>query len=136
MKKSKHLEKLIKKLIGASFKDGKIVEYQLAKSIKDLKSLPKSQNIIAMSLFLKDLKRKERQHTMYLETASPMSNTQIKAAKKIIEKKIKITKILLSVNPKILGGFKLKIGDEVWDESVLGKVNLIKEVISGRSGYG
>lgn len=133
MKKSKLLQKTITKLVDASFKDGKVLESQVIKSIKVLKSLPRYDAIQALTEYLKGIKRTERAHTMYIETVIPLSTTQIKKAKEIVEKRVKITKIKTSINPEILGGFKLKIGDEVWDESLMGKINQVKEVISGRS---
>ncbi len=129
MKKIRLLEKLVKKLVDASFKDGKLIESAVIRSIKLLKSQSSTEAIITLSEYLKELKRVERQFTMFLETALPMSPIQIKKARKIIERKHRITKVELSVNPKILGGFKLRIGDAVWDESISGKMNQIKEVI-------
>lgn len=134
MKKSKLLQKTINKLVDVSFKDGKIVESQVMKSIKLLKTLPKYETIWALSQYLKLLKDREREHTMFLETFIPLSPAQIQKAKKIIDKKVKITKVLVSVNPEILGGFKLRVGDEIWDESLVGKLNQLKEaIISGGS---
>ena len=133
MKKNKHLQKLIHKLVETSFKEGKLLESQVTKSIKALKSLPKSQAIQALSEYLKELKRMMRKHTIYIETTIPLTSTQIYRVKKIVDKKVKITKIVTNINPEILGGFKLKIGDEIWDESLMGKINQVKEVISGRS---
>lgn len=134
MKKNRHLHKVVRKLVEVSFKDGKIVEFQVSKSIKFLKSLPRSKAIFALSEYFKELKRKERQHTMYIETVIPLSHIQLYKMKKIVEKKVKITKVTTNINPQILGGFKLTVGDEVWDESVLGKINQIQEaIISGRS---
>lgn len=134
MKKSRLLQKTINKLVEVSFKDGKIVESQVTKSIKALKSLPEYEAIQALSEYLRGIKRKERQHTMYIETVIPLSAKQIKKAKKIVEKRVKITKVVTSINPQIMAGLKLKIGDEIWDESILGKINQVKEVIiSGRS---
>lgn len=130
MKKSKLLQKTVSKLVEASFKDGKITEHQVTRAIKLLKSLPQTDAIWTLSEYLKQLKRKEREHTMYIETAIPLSPNQIKNAKKIVEKKTRITKVLVSINPEILGGFKLKIGDAIWDESILGKLNQVKEVIA------
>lgn len=131
MKKNKQLLKIIHKLTEHSFIDGRLVEKEVVKTIKILKSLPTSQSIFALSEYLKGLKRKEREHTMYIETAIPLSTSQVKKAKKIVEKKIKITKVLVNINPEILGGFKLKIGDETWDESVRGKIDQVKEAIRG-----
>lgn len=129
MKKDKQLLKIVKQLVEASFSEGKIIEGQVTKSIKILKSLPRLKSIPAMSEFLKGLKRKEREYTMYIETAIPLSSAQIKKARKIVERKTKITKVLVSINPEILGGFKLRIGDEIWDESVAGKIQQVKEAI-------
>ncbi|MBI2334576.1 F0F1 ATP synthase subunit delta [Candidatus Daviesbacteria bacterium] len=132
MKKNKLLQKTIKKLVDASFKDGKIVESQVIKAIKLLKSQSTPQAILSLAQYLTELKRIERKHTMYLETIIPLSTDQLRKAKKIVEKKNKITKVVTSINPQILGGFKLQVGDEVWDESLLSKINQVKEVISGR----
>jgi len=83
-----------------------------------------------MSEFLKELKRREREHTMFIETTISLSSAQITKMKKIVDKKVKITKVLVTINPEILGGFRLKIGDEIWDESVLGRIMQVKEVIA------
>lgn len=134
MKINKALSKTIGMLVEASFKDGKMLEEKVTKSIKVLKSQPRIQAIASLSEYLKQLKRKERQYTMYIETVIPLSNTQMQKVKKIVEKKNKITKIITNINPEILGGFKLRVGDEIWDETVFGKVNQVKEAISdGRS---
>lgn len=134
MKKDKHLNKVVKKFVEASFKDGKMIETQVSKSIKILKLLSNSQAILALTEYLKQLKRQERKYTLYIESAIAPSSVQIKKIKKVVERKTRISKVLVNVNPEILGGFKLKIGDEIWDESILGKINQVKEVISGRSG--
>ncbi len=132
MKKNKLLQKTIKKLVDASFKDGKIIESQVIKAIKLLKSQSTPQAILSLTQYLKELKRIERKHTMYLETTIPLSPGQLKKAKKIVERSNRITKVITSINPQILGGFRLRVGDEVWDESLLSKINQVKEVISGR----
>ena len=132
MKKNKQLDKSIDLLLNSSFNDGKIIESKVIKSIKILKSMPKYLAIEALSKYLSGLKRLQRQHTLYIETTVPLSTVQIKKVQKIVEKKVKITKIITSINLEILGGFKLKIGDEVWDESFVSKINQVKEAISGR----
>lgn len=131
MKKDKHLNKVVKKFVEASFKDGQMIETQVSKSIKILKLLSNSQAILALTEYLKQLKRQERKYTLYIESAISPSSVQIKKIKKVVERKTRISKVLVNVNPEILGGFKLKIGDEIWDESILGKINQVKEVISG-----
>lgn len=129
--RKKYLQKMINKLAAISFRDGSLVESQVVKTIKLLKLQPASEAIQALSEYLKRIKRRQRQHTMYVETVIPLSPTQIKKMKKIVEKKVKITKVVTHINPDILGGFKLKVGDNIWDESILGKINQVKEAIRG-----
>lgn len=122
-------QKMINKLAKASFKDCRIIESNVIRSIKLLKMQPKSQAIPALCEYLKSLKMIQRNHTLYIETVAPLSTNQLNKIKKIVEKKTKITKIVTRINPEILGGLKLQVGDEVWDESVLAKLNQVKEVI-------
>ncbi|OGE19433.1 hypothetical protein A3J19_01900 [Candidatus Daviesbacteria bacterium RIFCSPLOWO2_02_FULL_41_8] len=127
----KQLQKTVRKLVDLSFKEDRISEVSVTRSIKILKSLPSSEAIQALSEYLKALRRKEREHTMYVESVVPLSPIQVKKMKKIVEKRVKITKVLVNINPEILGGFKLKIGDEIWDESISGKIMQVKEAIGG-----
>lgn len=129
MKIKKQLQKTVSRLVDLSFKDGRIVESQVVKSIKVLKSLPGAGAIVSLTEYLKALKRKEREHTLYIETTIPLSPAQINRIKGVIEKKVVITKVLVNINADILGGFKLRIGDEIWDESVAGKIQQVKEAI-------
>lgn len=129
MKKSKQIQKVITKLVKASFKEGKLLESQVIKSIKILKGQSTLEAIWVMSKYLKELKSKQREHTMFIETTVPLSINQLKRIKKIVEKKVKITKVVTNINHEILGGFKLQVGDEVWDESILGKIDQVKEAI-------
>lgn len=131
MKKDKYLNKLVLKFLEVSFKDGRMVESQVVKCIKALKSLSLSDSILALTEYLKQLKRQERAHTMYIETTIPLTPQQINKMKKIVEKKVLVTKVLVNINEDILGGFKLRIGDQIWDESILGRIDKVKEVIQG-----
>lgn len=129
MKKNKELQKMARKLAEVSFKDDRLVESSVLKSIKILKSLSRQEAINGLSEYLKEIRRIERAHTLYIETSSPLSQAQINQTRKIVEKSYKITKVLVEINPQILGGFRLKIGDEIYDESLLAKINQVKEVI-------
>lgn len=125
----KYLRKLINDLVKISFKDGVIIEHQVVRAIKALKSLPKYQAIQTLTEYVKQLKNLERKHTMYIESVVPLNKVQLKKIKKNIERQVKVTRIVTQANPAILGGFILKIGDEVWDASILDRLNQVKEVI-------
>lgn len=131
---NKLLQKTITKLVESSFKDGKMMESQVIKAIYALKTLPKTDAIWALSEYLKGIKREERKHIVYIETAIPIPQSILNKIKRIVGKRVRVTKVVTQVNPEILGGFKLKVGDEVWDQSILDQINQVKEVIAhGRS---
>lgn len=136
MKKDKHLLKIVRILARDSFSDSKLVEAKVTRAIKTLKALPRSKAIFAIQEFLIALKRKEREHTLYIEATQPLSGSQIQKLKQVVEKKEsklllrkKITRVLVNLNPQVLGGIRLKVGDEIWDETVAGKITQIKEAI-------
>lgn len=125
---------VINKLINESFKEGKLIESKVLKSITLLKSQSSTQAIYSLQEYLRELKRRQREHTLHIETVIPISPGQLKKIKRVIEKKVKITKVVTTINPEILGGVRLRVGDEIWDQSLLGKLNQVKEVIAhGRS---
>lgn len=129
--RKKYLQKTINKLAQLSFRQASLVESQVTKAIKLLKSQPKIQAIQALSEYLKQLKRRQKAHTMYIETVIPLHLSQIKKVKKMVEKKVKISRVVTDINPEILGGFRLRVGDEIWDESILGKISQVQEAIRG-----
>lgn len=132
MKKNKRLESIVKKLVKSSFKNEKITESSVVRAIKFLKSLPGTESIYALSEFLKGLKREERQHTLVIETSGSLSSAQVKKMTKLVGEKI--NKVTIKINPEILGGVRLHLGDNIWDLSVLGYMTEVKEVIAhGRS---
>lgn len=136
MKKNKHLLNIVNDLISASFIDGKVIDSSVKRSVKLLKSLPVSQAIESLSEYLKSFKRIEKEHAMYIDTAISLSAAQVNKLKKSLLKmqnrnQPKITKVSVQVKPKILGGFVVKIGDNIWDESILGKAYALKGALTG-----
>lgn len=62
-----------------------------------------------------------------VESASTMSSALKKSVEKIIEEKIGTNSIILyEVTPAIIGGLRIKIDDNMLDESVLGQIELFK----------
>jgi len=127
--KKLHIKKITDKLVDESFRDGHLIESKVLRSIKILKIQSTTQAIFSLSEYLKALRRKQREYTLYAETVIPLSSIQLKKIKKIVEKKVKITKVVTNINPEILGGFKLQVGDEIWDQSILAKLSQIREAI-------
>ena len=83
-----------------------------------------------ISNYLKGLKRELSKTTLIIESATPLSSTEMNQIKKNFASKF-INHQSLTINHSLLGGLRVKIGDEVYDYSVSGKLKQVKEAIHG-----
>ncbi len=67
-----------------------------------------------------------------VQSAQSLSATQMKKLESVLEKNLS-KKVLVSyqVKPEILGGLKVKYGSNMIDDSILGKLNRIEQVMKG-----
>ncbi|MBI2018679.1 F0F1 ATP synthase subunit delta [Candidatus Daviesbacteria bacterium] len=129
MKQDKQLKKIILNSVQDSFSFGRLLESQVVKNIKLYKSLPTSKAILALTEYLTGVKRKLRKHTLVVETNCPLSLKQVEKIKRIVAKKYQITKLESKINPDILGGVRLRMGDDIYDESIQSRITQLREVL-------
>ncbi|MBI2017881.1 F0F1 ATP synthase subunit delta [Candidatus Daviesbacteria bacterium] len=129
MKKSNDLKKLVEKCCIYCCSDGRINEKKVTSVIKNLKSLPRSQAIFAISEFLKTLKKQMSKTTLIVESSLPLSKLQLNSIAKKLKSDYIISDVKNTLNPKLLGGFRVKIGDMVSDFSLQNRILQLKEAI-------
>ena len=83
----------------------------------------------AIQLYLKGLKRKIAENTLVVESAVKLSGNELKSVEKMLKREVYVTE--QQINPSLLGGLRLKIGDELLDFSIKSKINQVKERIQG-----
>ena len=130
MKKKSKLKKLAAKYVNYSFKDGKGDENKIMKIMGELKSLPRSQAIYIISKFLKGVRKRKDQTTLLIESAVYLTEAQLEHIFKSFRKEFVVTEIKNIVNPSLLGGFRVRIGDIVQDYSLEGKILKLREAIT------
>ncbi|OGE28753.1 hypothetical protein A2867_04710 [Candidatus Daviesbacteria bacterium RIFCSPHIGHO2_01_FULL_40_11] len=130
MKKKSKLKKLAAKYVNYSFKDGKGDENKIMKIMGELKSLPRSQAIYIISKFLKGVRKRKDQTTLLIESAVSLTEAQLEHIFKSFRKEFVVTEIKNIVNPSLLGGFRVRIGDIVQDYSLEGKILKLREAIT------
>lgn len=127
MKRQKRLERLVDKAILASFSENRLIGSQVVKFVAGFKKLPLSEALYSLSYYLKGLKRELNKRTVLIETATPLS---LGEAQKIATKfGYKDTPVQTRINPEVLGGLRVIVGDHIYDYSIKGKVNQVKEAI-------
>lgn len=129
MKKNKKLKELVQKMADVSFKDGKLLDLKARNYLKDIKKLPTSESIYILSEYLKALKIMKLQTTLIIESATPLSPTQISQIKSELRKDFKFSEVETVINPELIGGIRIRIGDNLYDDSVLAKIIQIGEAI-------
>ena len=128
--KNTPLKKIIEELIRVSFVNGRLYKPKVDQIIKTLGKLSKGMAISSLSMYLKGIKLKSGKSRLIIESATELSGKQIDRVEDIIGRSHPVFETEVIVNPKLLGGFKIKIGDEVWDQSLINKLGQVKEAIS------
>lgn len=123
------LKKIAAKSVKLTFKTGKVNKITAEEVIRILKTLPRAQAIYAISKFLKGLRRRSGETTAIIESAVPLSRKQLERIIKKLSEEYVITEVQTRVNPDILGGVKIKIGDTILDYSIQEKVAQIGRII-------
>lgn len=129
MNNKKHLNKIIDKAVSASFDHGKINANVVSRLVKDFKSMHLSDAIYTLTNYLKGLKRILSQYTLEVESVISPSRQQLNEVQKKMSKLFTITRTKVTINPSLLGGLKVRVGDTVLDYSVRNKLNQISEAI-------
>ena len=131
--KNTPLKKIIEELVRVSFINNKLYKPKVDQIIKTLGSLSKGTAIEALSMYLKGIKREADKSRLVIESAIPLSGKQIDRVEDIINRTHPVFETEVIVNPGLLGGMRIKIGDTVFDDSLINKIEQVKEEVVGLS---
>jgi F0F1-type ATP synthase delta subunit len=126
MKKNKKIIKLSKKAVNDCFIDGKLDESRAKKYLNLFSSLPKLESLRYLTGFRKQLLRIKMALTLVIESSTDLTNDQLAAIKKKFGLRFTVTDVQQTINPSLLGGVRIKIGDMVFDDSVENKIQQLK----------
>lgn len=131
MKNKKQIRTIINKAIKASFKDGKLLELKALNFANFFKAQPRVEAIELLSEFLRRLKIEMNATVLVIESVIPLSKKQQDIIKKKFSSKFTITNSQVKINPEILGGLKIRVGDHIYDDSIQARIYQVKEAIVG-----
>lgn len=125
--------KIARILFEKSFEDEKPAISKMKQNMKFLKATFKRKALKISSLYFKLIKNYIKDWIAVVESSDKLDKGQIEKIKNYFGKKrTEKLEVALITDPKLLGGIKITIGDNQWDFSVEGKINQIKETLSGR----
>lgn len=129
MKDKKKLKKIAAKSVKLLHNHGKANKDNIEGVVKHLHTLPRAQAIYTISKFIKGLRRKSKEGTAVIESVFPLSKKQMNSIVEKLKEEFFITGVENKVNPEILGGIKVRIGDTVLDYSVNNKLSQVGRII-------
>lgn len=130
MKKDKFLKRLVEQAVIAGFKDGKLVSGKVQNFIKSFKTLPRYKAIFALTQYLKGIKMELNKHSLVVESTIPLSVDEEKKIINKMKKNYSLFSYHFSINPALLGGLRIKIGDTVFDNSIETRIKEVKQAIA------
>lgn len=130
MRKDRRITKIISQLIKDSFDNrGNLVENRVQKATRAIGGLKGVYSILLLSEYSKRLRTEINKRTLTVESVIPVSSDNLDLLVEVMRPEGNITDVKNVINPALLGGIKVKIGDVVYDSSLSAKIKQLKEVI-------
>ena len=115
---------LSRKLADASIEGGEPSPRRVDAVLAFLGGRPMSERRAVLAAYLKMMRREEARRTLLLERAGSLDGTSKKA---LVEGLAKSSGMKLIVtekeNPALIGGLRVRLGDDVYDASLRGMLN-------------
>lgn len=127
MKKNKRLQNLVNQAVEASFVKGRLNQAQLKSFVTLFKKLSSTDGIFALNQFKKGIKRELDKVILEVESDSKLTAEDLKRLKKILNFQF----LNFKLNPQVLAGVKLTIGDTVYEDTISSRIEQLQEVIHG-----
>lgn len=124
--------KVAKALLLASIDgEGRVDEQKIQEILKELKNQPRSKSLPILKNLLSLVRQKIASYEGQVEIAS----TNIEDISNILSKSLSDTfnykiELLASTNNSLLSGFRLRIGDNVYEDSLHQRINRLQKALT------
>lgn len=129
MKINKQLKQVVNMALDDSFVKGKLNEKNAQKVIKLFKAQPRSEAIALLTNYLRGIKQRLERVTMVVESPTSLSTSEMNKIKTKFGSQFSILNSQFNLNPSLLGGLRVKIGDYIFEDSIKSRINQVKEAV-------
>lgn len=130
MNRFKHLTPLVKAAAAQSIKTGKLDPAKVKTFTASFAKLPRAEAIFSLTEYLKLLNHSIQQTTLTIESPTPLSQSEIDRIHQSFSQDHQIFETQVINNPSLLGGIRVKIGDDVYEDSIQSRIEQLKQVIT------
>lgn len=124
------IKKLMNSCVLNSFTNGKLNQTKVTEYLKIFSTLPKDDQLIYLKSYRSMLTSFLASKTLILESTVELEKDQTDRLRDYINKDFEVWQIETKINPSLLGGIRIKIGDIVMDGSVKERINILGKSIS------
>jgi len=131
MKIDRHSRLTAKKVLQASRNgDGSVDEAKIRDLVSTLVE-HKPRNYLAILTYLTRLiELALEENTVRIETATPLADKGASVFAELERKYGKASRTVYEENPKLLGGLKIRRGNNIWDGSLSGRLDRLQQALS------
>lgn len=116
----------VRRLVELATEDGKLSAERVQAVLETLSANPPRNHLAIIRQFRHAVERFEREHTLVIESATELSES---TASSLLEEYSKRYDRKLSLvqteNPSLIAGMRLRVGDDVYDLSVRGRLGAL-----------
>jgi F-type H+-transporting ATPase subunit delta len=128
MKINKETRQLSKQLLRASYVDGQLDSGRISSLVKSLIDKKPRNYINILEAYKRLIRLEVEKRTATIETASELTEEAGgEIAANLIQKYGVGLDTKFVVNPALLGGMRIRVGNDVWDSSVLNRLQRLQQ---------
>jgi F-type H+-transporting ATPase subunit delta len=130
MKSSKESRKMSRHLLRLSFTDGKLDQEKVSHMVQSILSEKPRHQLDILRDYQRLLRLEVEKRHAVIESATPLNGSM--GDRIVANLKSRYGDDLTTefrTNPELLGGLRIKIGDDVWDGSVRSRLSQLQEQI-------
>jgi F-type H+-transporting ATPase subunit delta len=131
MKLSKESRKLAKQLYQSSFTDGRLDNDRIRSLAASVIESKPRHYIEVLKSYHRLIRLETERHHAHIESATPLDNSTVTKITNDLKSRFgRDLTISFSVNPEFIGGLRIKIGSDVWDNSVKSRLQRLQDQLA------
>ena len=131
MKIDRHSRLIAKKaLLASRNSDGSVDEAKIRELVQLFVDQKPRNYIAILTYFTRLIELALEENTVRVESASPLADKGASVFAELERKYGRAARTVYAENPKLLGGLKIRRGNNIWDGSLSGRLNRLQQALS------
>jgi len=127
MKINREARNAAKKLFLLCRPAGRLDETRVRDVVKSLATARPRNYIAILSRLRKLVALEVQRHSAVVETASPLGAAEAELRSSLQKQFGPALNLQVAVNPELLGGLRVRVGSDVWDGSIRGRLHALEK---------